>query len=745
MSQRATAVAIIDDKEIWYKYGVDYDDVIAKDGDGLTNLLEAYFDVGRRTYLQSSIEALISKPADKLKADLESAYASWLWGTYRTGHIYAIPKGFSGIVSDPENGIIVEAIKDFRIIWALEPHMLVEGDPAKGVVFGKRLLQAESIVLKIKGSQLEIRASRRGLKLIEKRLDELGAKKIENQEIEREIDQSIEELLIKGSEHLRVIGVKFMESSLPDKSKMVISNDLGIHNDIGFLKQKGLIPDFSITDVKSFELKVTETGKRFSMKVKLEDEGYQLEIDDKKLDENERENIRRLLGKAGIELNVRYKYQVKRNLHTIFHKILSGATRAYEEYFPNLPHEVRENLRAIASLVETSTYTCRGCKRENTDPGKCTGCGSKDLRENKTKRIAIDQEMIFDVVRAHAPEIGKTFAVDDVSYSNIKFAKVKDDLICEFTKTDSAKPVARAVWHKFIIVPFDGKRQLPKGIDEYMKSCALVIYGDAIYKDRTTNYFGTIDLFKLINSDAGAKRQLFHEMVKNSLFHIEDRIVPLSVEAQERLKEDGKLSAKEFERDIYYLIKRMHPLSERFGREGKRESDGLVMFSDGSDSTLVASYDAKHSQDLYKLDAAEQGKAAYYILDENMSHDIKLATNAKGIAAHIIISNALDKTKLKSFADGIKTILKLTKTGDEIQCSIVFLELKQLQQLFSIYTEYATVLKGDSSVHKLYHELTAELFSSDGKWRMIADEDISDFKGKLMQAIGKSPSLPHSI
>lgn len=97
------------------------------------------------------------------------------------------------------------------------------------------------------------------------------------------------------------------------------------------------------------------------MKVKLEDEGYQLEIDDKKLDEEERTDIRKLLAKAGIELSVRYKYQVNRNQHTIFHKVLSGATRAYEEYFPKLPYEVRQNLKAIASLVETSTFTCRSC------------------------------------------------------------------------------------------------------------------------------------------------------------------------------------------------------------------------------------------------------------------------------------------------------------------------------------------------------------------------------------------------
>lgn len=735
---------LLDDKELWYKYGIDYDEITGQDGDALTNLLDAFLTKGRKHLLSASLDVLKKKSVDEIKNELDLAYAKWLWNYYKTGKRYQTPHNFTGITNDPENGIVVESYKGLQIIWTLEPHLLVEGDKERGIVFGKKLLFADSVILSHNNGILEARSTRKGITFIEKKLEELGAKPIENEEVEREVDKSIEELLLKSSEQLRVVNVKFIESSLPDKSKMMIANDLGIHNDIEFLKNTGAIPDFSITDVKSLELKVVESGKRFILKIKLEDEGYLLEIDDRHLDESERQNIRTLLARGGIEISVRYKYQVHRNKHTIFHKILSGATRAHDEYFAKLPREIREYLKALCYVVEVKTYNCKNCKRENTEPGNCTGCGGKDLRESKTRRIKIDEPILQDAIFSQLGDIDKAFDIDDVTYSKIKITKsTKSTLLCEFTKTDTAEPVASAHRYKFFIVPFGGKGQLSTTVDEYLKYCSLITYGDAIYKERGINQLGSIDLFKLITADVKTKRKYFHEMIRNSLSHMEDRILPLASEASGRLQEEDKLTDKEFERDIFYLLKRMYPLSERFGRIGKRESDGLLIFADESGDSIVASYDAKHSKLLYKLDSAEQDKAARYILDETMDYDVKEATKNKGISAHIIISNSLDTKNLETFAKGIRSTLKLTKEGDEIKCPIIFLELAELLKLYGIYTEYANAIKGDVNVHRRYHELSTELLKSDKAWKKISDKDVTDFKGKLMQAVQKSPSLPH--
>lgn len=738
--------SLLDDKELWYKYGIDYDEVTSQEGDALTNLLEAFLTRGRKNHLSTSLDILMKKSVDEIKQELDLSYAKWLWSYYKTGKRYESPPGFTGILNDPENGIVVESYKDLQIIWTLAPHLLVEGDRERGIVFGKKLLFADSIVLNHKNGILEVRSTRKGINFIQKKLDEIGAKQIESEEVEREVDKSIEELLLKSSEQLRVTNVKFIESSLPDKSKLIIANDLGIHNDIEFLKGGGAIPDFSITDVKSLELKVVESGKKFVLKIKLEDEGYLLEIDDKQLDEVERQNIRTLLARGGLEISVKYKYQVHRNKNTIFHKILSGATRAHEEYFARLPREIRDYLKALCYLVEVKTYVCRNCKRENSDPGTCVGCGSKDLRENKIKRIKIDEPILQDAVFSQLSEIGKVFEVDDVTYSKIRFTKsAKSTVLCEFTKTDTAEPVANAIRYKFFIIPFGGKGQISSTVDEYLRYCSLVTYGDAIYKERGINQLGSIDLFKLITSDVKSKRKLFHDMIKNSLSHMEDRILPLASDANSRLKEKGKLTAKQFERDVFYLLKRMFPLSERFGRIGSRESDGLVIFTDDSGDTVIASYDAKHSESLYKLDTAEQDKAARYILDETMDYDVREATENKGVTAHLIISNSLNTKNLDTFANGIRSTLKLTKEGSEIKCPIVFLELPELMKWYEIYTEYSTPIKGDVNVHRRYHELSEGMINADKSWKKISDKDVTDFKGKIMQAVQKSPSLPHWV
>jgi hypothetical protein len=46
---------------------------------------------------------------------------------------------------------------------------------------------------------------------------------------------------------------------------------------------------------------------------------------------------------------------------------------------------------------------------------------------------------------------------------------------------------------------------------------------------------------------------------------------------------------------------------------------------------------------------------------------------------------------------------------------------------------------------KRYYELSKELLSADGNWKVIGKQDVADFKGKLLQVIQKSPSMPHMI
>ena len=58
---------------------------------------------------------------------------------------------------------------------------------------------------------------------------------------------------------------------------------------------------------------------------------------------------------------------------------------------------------------------------------------------------------------------------------------------------------------------------------------------------------------------------------------------------------------KEFERDVFYILRRILPLTERWGKIGERESDGMILFPDEEDNYFVASYDPKYSMEEYKL------------------------------------------------------------------------------------------------------------------------------------------------
>ena len=131
--------------------------------------------------------------------------------------------------------------------------------------------------------------------------------------------------------------------------------------------------------------------------------------------------------------------------------------------------------------------------------------------------------------------------------------------------------------------------------------------------------------------------------------------------------EDKKKGPKEFERDIFFCIKRMLPFSERWGREGERQTDGIMIFGDEKDNYVIASFDPKLTKrsEGYDLDAEEKNKAIHYILDENANDRIKLLTNGSPMNAHIIISNRFDEKQLEGFDETMTEWVKFLKKGNQ--------------------------------------------------------------------------------
>jgi hypothetical protein len=742
------SIDLQDDQDTWYKYNVDYEEVAKKQGSRLSNLLDAFQAKGRKDELGISIDDLKKKKPEEIRPILRSAFAKWLWRKYKSGDRYRISIDSAPFITDKDKGIVVEVIEKFKILWDLESELVVAGDKAKGIVYGRKYLLAQPIIITEINGVVEARSTQSGRNFIHKKLGALGVQKIKPRTVSGEVSKNLEQLLLRGTEDMRVVSVHFVESAFPDKSRLTITNDLGIHQDIEFMKRNRLLPNYSVTEMKTLDLKLLESGKTFKLTVHLKEDSYRISLDNSKFSENEREMIRSLLLKAGIEIDAEYSFRVESDLSTIFHKIMSRSKKAYDQYFSKLPLPYKTIINEVTYFEDRTEATCSGCGLEVRKNKSCPDCGCTDIKEKSSDHLQINKPAVRDLVYKRLSKIGESFDVkiegkNNKHFLNFKLEKVDSaEILCQFTRVEESETAPRVLNIAYSLVMNSGET-IPARYDEDIRNVGLVTFGDAIYRERSTFTVGTINFLDLLAKKPEELRVSFSDAVDSTFAHLEDRILPLSAEGLERLiKGIYDADGKDFERDIFYILKRMFPLSARYGRVGIRESDGLIIFTDGQYKTTIASYDTKHSWTKYRLGAGEQNKATYYLLDAKMNDDLDSISEGKSLNAHVTISNSLTDQQWKSYVDGVNDFLKLAEDGGNRKLpTLVLLRLKELLEFYSIYREFSFVINGDATVKGKFHDAFKELFKTPDSAKVIGATEVSDFRNKVLTAVQNSTRI----
>jgi len=736
-----TEYDITKDNEFWYKVGVDYDDVLNnKDGNLLLNLIKAFISLGKKAHLEKRINLnKINQINHKeLKKIIFESHIEWLWSKNKTGQIYEFnnKKSFdSTFITNKKEGLISEDINDFKVLWKVQPLISVEGNLETGTIIGRKFLTAESVIFRIFDNKFEIRGRKRIVNWVRKEKIKKSKKfkEVKPAVTTHRIIEKFENILLKENELFKLIGIKFRETQLPNKSQLVLKNNKDIREDINELESEGVISPKSFTDVKELAFKSIKNDKLVKIKLIHLDDGFKFEIDDKGIEDKERDEIKRLLTETlGLIFNEKYDYKPQYDTKWIFHKILDGSIITYEKYFKDLPSEKKKVLNDIIKVEDRKSKICKSCGSK-VSGNKCKKCGSIDIQITKEKAINVKEKEILKLIEEKFKLLKKSLNYSDISYDNIEI-ETKEHFVLKFFRTEKRGTKSLSRYIKFYIFPIS-KGKIPKRTDEYLENYGFIIFGNSWFTTKRFTPFGYADLYEVIFSDTNKLKEIFRLLIENSLKGLEERVVSLSSASEKRLLNIGGYvnSPKDFERDVFYILKRVFPLSERWGRVGKRESDGLIIFTDENDNYFVASYDPKLSETEYKLDSDEQNKAIFYVLDESQFENIKLLKK-EIIDAHILISNKFDSSKLNNFINGIRKWYKLLEKHSEksFKVPIIFLEIKQLLELYRLYCQNFCFIRSIPEVNKMFLEGVKELLTTND-WKVITDQDIENFEEKLLK------------
>jgi hypothetical protein len=726
------------DETFWYKVGVDYDKESRLEGNILDNLIKSFISVGRKHFLEQriSLDTLNELPHNELRESIFNAYVEWLWSKRTTGPAYEVANKEAAeevFSTDEEGNIIAEKVGKFKILWKIEPTIGVEGDIKTGTVIGRKIQTAESVILKMEGEKYEIRGRKKLVKFVcKQKLEKNGKfKKIELEPITQNIVEKIEEFVFEDSDFFSLLGIKFRETYLPNKSKLIIKHDRDIKEDLKKLESQGIIHTKAFTDIIKIFLKSNKTSKKFAIKVIHRDRGFELKIDDNNMDDSERAELRTTLsGFYGPIFDVIHDYRTQYDTRFIFHKILDGSVITYDKYFQNLPEDKRKILSEITEIETVEDYICQSCE-EKTDGKECGKCGSTKIRKETKRVIFVKDSGIMKMIREKIRDVGENFESDKKSYGKIE---IDDKLNLTFFMRERAGNEEKSRFTKFQIIPMS-KGRIPKKSDEYLGNYGFIIYGNSWFNQGRFRSFGFLDLYDLIFSESEKLRNSISMMIENSIKGLEERIVSLSSEAESRinLPHDYENKPKDFERDIFYMFKRFLPLSERWGRVGKRESDGLMVFSDKDDNYFVASYDPKFSIGDYNLDSEEQNKAVFYILDENNLDGIKLLRKTT-IDSHVFVLNSFNEEKIPNFVNGIKNWYRLVKSSEsKVNVPIIFIKSEYVSKIHRLYCQKSAVIKGSPKFHNEFLDGIKILLSSEEPFKIIDNSHLEKFKEKLIK------------
>jgi len=615
---------------------------------------------------------------------------------------------------------------------------------------------------------LEIRGRKRRRHQLSSEFAENGsAQKVLKERSDESVLDDLSKVFGEKLESLDLVEVRFRQSKLPNGSQLTIRNLSGVQDD---LQDDSINPAVVSPEIASkiAYLKFRDQQSDNIAKIKVEQlkRGFSFEIQASYIDDEETQAIKEVIeSKFDISFEKVYPYHLQYQTDFILHQILSGSIEAYDTYYDELEDQDKKLIDPYINYKEGDQFVCWGCRTEyNEDPDTCGECGGESFEPKD--ELTIDDNQIFEDVLEKFEMLNITIEGDE---HDVKLQGVHTEerevgtsryVHTLFRRTqDSGKGGLEATQdyrYEYFVYPLSGRK--PQRIGQYLLNTVFVTYGTAF--EQELENFGTIHLIELLRSDDPG--QLFIKAVEKSHRGAQDRYRKRAKQAAKNLRqlqskvdtgilddygsdngpEDDFLdeySAKKFEKDVFHLLKSVFNFTERWGREGKKETDGCLIIPDGDDGYWVGGYDPKLTTDIrgYNIRSTEKDKVAYYILDESDRDYIQDVLKCDGpIDAHIFVSDIFREGQFEPTAERVQDWFSLVEEGDnELDVPIVFLRVEDLLDLFDIFESNYTFLREYPGVMATFREEVVSELSAEGGFIEFDEESCNRIRKKLVQEL----------
>ena len=663
---------------------------------------------------------------DDARRLLNEVYVEYIWIQNQEGEVFESDADHLTELDlvDEEENLVQETINnEFDLLWPGQPTIGKEVDDGK--IVARRYLQTKPVVVRKYEESFEVRGRQSDRKKVVTRLrsdDDLQERQPEP--AEEAIVGKVENLLVEDNEEFRVVGVDFAESELPENSRLRVKNERSIYRDIHSLRNENLVSFDGISEVNKLYLKDIRYGGKFRVELTHGVDGVEFELKtNHKLDEQRSRFKQGFTAVTGIEFEKIYEYG-SQDEEYLFNRILAERGTAYENYYEELSEEVQEVLEgnvdatgnALISTEVEEFKTCSHCSEKNSaSESECGECGAEDFSEsveetvvevNSTSVATYIQNRLDDISPTHPNRDFSGWDVGDREMANRKIVQTS------FSLTDSEGRRTTSSYQEVDVVPH-GNHPRPGTVNDYLLQCVYVTYGQSASAD--DEGYGRLPLYDIITADN--LDALVGNALHNAIVGVKDRLISKASEAHEEASEyyglvdelgamhENKDELEEvydpsndsyFEKHLFYLLKRLYSQTERWGRIGAREADGVLIVPEEDPSDYyVATYDAKlsHREDGYDLGSEEEDQATRYILTEDEREAIENKTGDNGLSAHLLISQNFDEDDFSRIAGHVQENILAYTDGEAPDQKLVFMEFRAVVELYELLNEYWWALR----------------------------------------------------
>lgn len=747
-------------------------DRISEDERTLQNLVSRFASNKKELvrYYHDSVPDFIAEIEDASMEEAEASlfylYAEHEWRSKSTGTRFILENTLSSELDRlQEEGFIIRRLDErFSLVWAPEERRrsLQKADAIQSEV------QTEAKPVFIRSFESEDYVEVRGPATL---LDEFAKEFSESGEVnEVELEPTDEPILENLStafdselSTLTLIEVKFISTNLPDGSSLALSNSDGIRNDLNnSMVSEGLIDKDNLADLDYFKFEHEKSGVQVKISVERQDDGFYFEINDSSLQEDEKKNVREVLeDRVGISFESLYPYDIQHHKEYIINQILTCNEDVYRKYYELLDSESQQFIDKFVDAGGQDTLYCYECNRGFFDDGDidtCPDCGTSLLRGQPGLSIEIREQRILEEVASVINGFEADIRGEDESrLLQLKFKPEEIDgnnfIKSSFHLVETAGTAMDTHWYEYFLYCL-GNGDIPSRVNQYLLDCVLITYGNSEIRGRDN--YGTISLYEILEGEFPEKQ--FVKAVRKSQSSLRNRVRQQADDSEERLRElqrmvdDGTIEGSsgdelielkaeydynDFEQDIFCLFKSMFLFTERWGREGKKETDGCLIIPEENGDYFVASFDPKLTYDTngYDLNAGEKNKAAYYILSENNHEYISDVLKEGGsIDGHIFVSDIFKEGQFEHVAETVNEWFSLTQGADSIDVPVIFLSLGHLLDLYQIFdSQYNFIMEYPKVQMAFRTEIRNQLRTSE-QYTVIDEDSVEKVEEKVLEA-----------